>query len=317
MIFASDEVGGFDVAHRGYDPSFWVTVVAPPSTAQHLRRQVRRWVREWELDELHARDLSADQRMTVASHLSGTDAFWMAGGTDRELMTPEDVRRWRSDQAAVARDAFAASTQRGTIHPRYRGRGEAIERLLLDDRRVPAAPFVQFGIVGPGHVQAVVQAALRRYADASYAPAWRTREWLVDGKGRGRHGGPKLFDEILLPCLAGRTLDLPPALHAPAHPIGALIAAQGGGLNVMELLGGLPRFVDDPSEEPLIQLADLVGWGVRRRITHPSEATTRDLYRALLRSCRRTDDGLPVHLVYRGDRSGRPDDTRYRPLLHA
>jgi hypothetical protein len=83
-----------------------------------------------------------------------------------------------------------------------------------------------------------------------------------------------------------------------------------------ELLAGSTKFVEDSSTEPLIQLADLIGWAVRRRITHPHEPATRDLYGTLLRRCRRTDDGLPVHLIYRSTRSTQPDDRRYRPLLH-
>lgn len=317
MIFASDEAGGFDVAHSGFDPSLWVTLACPPATAQTLRRQVHYWLTEWELDELHARDLAPSQRLTMAHYVTGTDAFWMAAGTDGKLMTSSEVRQWRTDQANVAREAFDASTQRGTIHERYEGRGELIQRLLLDERRVPLAPFVQFGIVAPGHMQMVVQAALRRYADWGYRDAWQAREWLIDGKGVGRHGGPKLFNEILLPCLAGRTLHLPVGLRVLGHPIAQIADAHSGDLPVLELLRGMPTFVDDSSTEPLIQLADLIGWTVRRRITHPHEQATRDLYGILLRSCRRTDDGRPVNLIYRSTRSTRPDDQRYRPLLHA
>lgn len=316
MIFASDEAGGFDVAHSGYDPSLWVTLACPPAATQILRRQVAYWLAEWQVDELHARDLAPSQRLTIAHYLSGTDAFWMAAGTDRELMTVDEVREWRSDQAAIARDAFDASTQRGTIHERYEGRGEFIQRLLLDERRVPLAHFVQFGIVAPGHMQMVVQSALRRYADSCSQDAWQDRKWLIDGKGAGRHGGPKLFNEILLPCMAGRTLHLPIGLRAQNHPVGQLINAHNGGLGVLDLLGGMPTFVEDSSTEPLIQLADLIGWAVRRRITHPHEETTHDLYCTLLRSCRRTDDGRPVHLMYRSTRCAQPDDRRYRPLLH-
>ncbi|HEX8084553.1 MAG TPA: DUF3800 domain-containing protein [Solirubrobacteraceae bacterium] len=316
MIFASDEVGGFDVGHSGYDPSFWVTLVCPPATAATLRRQVDFWTTEWQLEELHARDLTSSQRLTIAHFLAGTDAFWMAAGIDRELMSADEVRQWRVDQAKIAREAYEASTQGDSIHARYRGRGELIQRLLLDQRRVPLAPFVQFGIVAPGHMQMVVQAALRRYADFSYRHAWQTREWLIDGKGAGRHGGPKLFEEILLPCLAGRTLHLPVSLRARDHPIAELIHAADGGLGVLDLLSGMPTFVDDSSSEPLIQVADLIGWAIRRRITHPAEETTRDLYGTLLRGCRRTDDGRPVHLMYRSTRSTPPDDRRYRPLLH-
>jgi hypothetical protein len=226
MIFASDEVGSFDVAHSGFDPSLWVTLACPPAAAQILRLQVAFWLNDWQVDELHARDLAPSQRLAIAHYLSGTDAFWMAAGTDRELMTVDEVREWRNDQADIAREAFDAS------------------------------------------VQMVVQAAMRRYGDSASRHGWQSREWLIDGKGAGRHGGPKLFNEILLPCLAGRTLHLPVGLRARDHPIGELIDAHDDGLGILDLLGGMPTFVPDSSTEPLIQLADLIGWAARRRITH-------------------------------------------------
>jgi hypothetical protein len=252
--------------------------------------------------------------MEIAHLISASDLIWTSWGTDQELMNAEEVAAWRTEQADVCASAFAASVGRGSIHAYYEGRGEAIERLIRNERAVGLPHFVQFGIVAPGHFQATFQAALRRFAGPMYRKAWETREVLIDTKGPGRHGGPRLLDEILLPILASHTLRLPAGYGAVGHPIADLLT-KDGGLPVLDFLGGSPRYVTSV-EEPLVQIADLIGWAVRRRITHPAEEATRALYGVLLRTCRRTDDGRPVNLMYRSSRP-RPDDARYRVLLHA
>lgn len=293
MLFVADETGTFDLARPGFDPSFWVTIAVPPLTADLLRSQVRAWCNEWDIEELHAVHLAPEQRAQIAAYLSGTDFVWVATGTAQDLMTPAIAEQWRSDQAENLREAYQRSEERGTVDPRYAGRGEELLRLATNRRRVPLAAFVQYGIVAGRHFADIVQAAVRRYSDRPAALSWTGRAVLVDGKGKGRHGGPVLMRELLYPILATLPISLPASL-AREQPLDRL----RHGMKVSELLGGDPRFIDNSASEPLIQVSDLIAWTIRRRLTHPEEASTEESYRKLLRRAAEVD-GFRVRMMWR------------------
>lgn len=308
MLFVSDETGSFDLARPSYDPSLWVTIAVPPATAAVMRAKVPEWCARWDVEELHAVQLSSGQRTEVASWLGGVEFIWKAGGTAQDLMSSGVAEGWRDDQAKEFRASYARSEARGSMDSRYVGRGEELYRLASNRRRVPPTAFVQYGIVAPKHFADVVQSAVRRYSAPEHASYWDERALVVDGKGVGRHGGPVLMTELLYPILATIPLEVPASM-AVNHPL----AGVHKGMPISEMFGGDPAFVNDSSSEPLIQIADLIAWVVRRRLTHPNERSTEEVYRRLLRRCPEVD-GLRVRMMWRN--GFEPTDLqRYRVLL--
>ena len=308
MLFVSDESGSFDLAHAVKAPSLWVTIAIPPSSAKAIREQVAAWCQEWEVDELHAVALAPHQRGRMAAWLSSADFVWKATGTARDLMSAEVAEGWRDDQAENFLVSFGESEARGTMDSRYVGRGDELHRMMIDRRRVPPTAFLQYGIVAGRHFADIVQAAVRRYGGAEHAADWAERALILDGKGQGRHGGPRFMAELLYPILATIPLDVPASI-----PVGHPLAKLRTGMKISELFGGDPRFVDDSSTEPLIQVADLIAWMVRRRLTHPHEAEVKAAYELLLRRCPEIDD-LRVRMMWRNGHQPK-DPSRYAALL--
>ena len=111
-------------------------------------------------------------------------------------------------------------------------------------------------------------------------------------------------------------LSFPVDLQDPKHPLARLRAHSGGGLNLVDLFGDRPSFPES-EDEPLIQLADLAGWLLRRAITHPDEAHTQTAYRLLKQRLYRPPDGmLPFRLFFRRGRTfTRADLPRYEHLF--
>jgi len=221
------------------------------------------------------------------------------------------ARRWREDQLGKFEDDFAASETRGTMHERYKGRGEELRRLISDERRVRLPQFVQLCIVAPKHVFDCAQAALRRYRDPSWAADWADQRLIFDRKDVRPEGGQRLAEATLYPILASMTLDVPMEFQVAGHPLTVTTKpGTGPGISLLDFYGGDPGFED--SAEPIIQLADFVAWSLRRRITHPTDAHARSLLSLLQPSHYRTG-ALGFHLFMR---TGTDFDPRpYRHLL--
>ena len=318
MRFASDESGGFDLAKPGFELSLWSTVVCPPSLAPILTARVREWCEQWDIDELHAIDMDSDQRLEVAAWIGAQDILWVATVIDSEIMTAADAQQWRSDQVAEFDRSYAASRARGSIHPRYVGRGDQIRKLLNDTRAVRLPQFVQFGVVAPRHIADCVQAAIYRYREPRWQPDWAQSRLIFDKKDLKPEGGQRLITEVLFPILAASemTLNLPVDYQDPNHPLIQLRARSAGGLNLLDLFGGDPVF-DDSKSEPVVQLADVAGWLLRRAITHPNEPETEAAFWLLRMRLYRPQEGvLPFKLFFRrGRQLTRADLPRYEHLM--
>ncbi|MGI8904070.1 MAG: DUF3800 domain-containing protein [Solirubrobacteraceae bacterium] len=298
MIFASDESGGFQLDRVGFEPSVWASVICPTSLHERVCHQVAAWCDAWGIEELHTRDLEDQQRLDVAGFIGGVDVTWTATVIDSIHMDAAGARRWRTDQLAKFEEDFAASETRGSMHKRYRGRGEGLRRLLSDERRVRLPQFVQFGIVAPKHVFDCAQGALRRYRDPSWAPDWAAQRLVFDRKDVRPEGGERLADATLYPILASMTLNLPIEFQLAGHPLAVTMKpGRGPGVSLLDFYGGDPTF-EDSGAEPTIQLADFVAWSVRRRITHPNDAHAHALVSLLRPSHYRTGD-LGFHLFMR------------------
>jgi hypothetical protein len=123
-----------------------------------------------------------------------------------------------------------------------------------------------------------VNAALRRYGALASASAWVERELLVHTKGPGRQRGPVFMRELPYPILATLPMSLPVGFQQADHPLSELRA----GMKISDFFQGDPVFVDS-QHEPLVQVPDLIGWVIRRRLTHPTETATMATFRLLRR----------------------------------
>lgn len=314
MEFGCDESGGFDLARNGFELSLWSTVVCPPGERVKLANLVEGCCERWGVQELHATSLDAEQKLEVALGLSALEIVWTATVIDSEIMTADEAETWRNDQIAKFLADFDASENRGSMEARYVDKRELIESLLT---RTKLSSFVQYGIVAPTHIHSAVQAALLRYRDARWNDDWRSSALNLDRKDLQATDGEKLIKEILLPILASRqmTLDLPPEYLNPKHPIAQF--RRGSGVALLDLLGESPRLVDS-ADDVLVQCADVAGWLLRRRITHPHEAQTEAAFNVLkLRMYRTGVPDLPFKLVWRNGRQiARSDLSRYQHLLN-
>src|ERR1019366_4985453 len=260
MIFASDESGGFQLDRVGFDPSVWTSIICPTSLRRRVSDQVAAWCESWGIQELHTRELEDEQRVEVAAFIGGVDVTWTATVIDSVHMDGSGARRWRADQMVKFEEDFAASEVRGTMHQRYRGRGDEFRRLLADERRVPLPQFVQFGIVAPKHIFHSAQAALRRYRDPTWAPDWADQYLVFDRKDVRPEGGQRLAEAILYPTLASMTLNLPAEFQLAGHPLTKTMKpGRESGISLLDFYGGDPRF-EDSRANSIIQLADFVAW---------------------------------------------------------
>jgi Protein of unknown function (DUF3800) len=297
MLFVSDESGGFNLSASAWDPSLWSTLVCPPSCAPKLRDQTLAWCEQWGVEELHGSELKSEQRREVATFLGAQEIIWLATVIDSGMMSASEAEQWRADQVAIFDQSWAESEERGTMHSRYVGMKDKVRRLLANPRKVRPTPFVQFGIVAPSHIYESAKAAIRHYEDPRWSDDWTDQALIFDQKDIKPEGGQRLLREVLTPVLAGKVITLGMGYQDKGHPLRQ--ATSNGGLNVLEFCGGEPRFVDS-RQEPLVQLADLIGWTMRRVITNPSDQETMTDYRLLKLRCYRSSPS-PIRLFTRRD----------------
>jgi hypothetical protein len=292
---ASDESGNFHhLAGQGFDssgPSLWATVLCPESTRDSVETLVRELCARWDIDELHAKTLPWPYRLEACAALAATDIRWVATVTDASLFSAEELVRWRVEQAAKFERSWQASQARGTTHPEYEGRDAEIRDLLSNARRVRPAHYLQHAVVAPGHIHACLSAAVRAFRAPRYDADWNGIRLVFDSK---QGGGQALLREALRPILAATdmTLDMPLDYLREGHPLYANHRLPSGGLDLRSLFGTSPEFVES-SSEPLVQVADVVAWVLRRRLSRPDDADAGTAMRLLqLRQWRPNPLGL-------------------------
>jgi hypothetical protein len=119
-----DESGDYGFPADRFDCYVQAAVICPDSALAPAEAFVRDRCTAWDLEELHAHQLLAEQLHEVADFLSDGPIELCAQLTDTVLTTPEVIQSWRLDQAA----AYARSI------PTYRGQGGSDPDVLADLR---------------------------------------------------------------------------------------------------------------------------------------------------------------------------------------
>ncbi len=285
MIYATDESGSFALQRTSFECSVLTTLVCPPSLRPVLAAFVQTHCASWEVSELHASKLDADQRREVAIFLANQELIWTATVIDNEIFPGAEVEPWRDEQVSIFEKTWQASQERGSTHPAYAGRGDEVRRLL---RRGASSPsFVEYGIVMPRHVHDAVQASISRYRGRHWRQDWCSPQLLFDAKDRY---GERLLTSILFPILAtdAMALDLPVDYQQAGHPLLTTHGSSNSGIDLVSFFDGLPRFPESHAE-PLIQLVDVIGWIAQRHLRFPDDDDASDAYRILRRRQFSTD----------------------------
>jgi hypothetical protein len=308
MIFATDESGGFALMRETFDFSLLTTLVCPPSRRLALAEFVEDRCRAWGLDELHGVDLDSASRREVALFLAHQEVVWNATVIDNEIFPAEEVEPWRTGQLAEMDRTWAASQSRGTTHPRYSGGIDHLRRLL--DHGTSDASFVEYAIAMPRHIQDAVQAAISRYRGPAWASDWEASELLFDAKDRR---GERLVSGILFPILASAemALTLPVDYQEEGHPLRATHRSGAGGLDLVSFFGGEPTFPSS-TDEPLIQLVDLIAYVAQRYLRFADDLENASTYR-LLRRRQYPTGPARFRFIARGA-GAKEDPPRYRHL---
>lgn len=282
--------------------SVWATVVCPDS---HLDR-VRAWVAdrcvEWGVAELHAgrstqetRALWPNERHEVCAFVATGDLLWDATLVDSLMLSAADVAARQANQLKQFRKDWARSKRGESTRPADFALGRLTEELLDPSSGVKAAPFTQYAAIAPRHVRETVQSIIRVYHEPRWRDEFCALRTTFDRKNEPQRPadtpGEILFFNVVMPILASpqMALSLPPAFQDPTHPLHACHGAtQRGGIDIASLLDGGVRFVDS-EQDPLIQLADVLAYVMRRAATKPQdEAAARSYAIARRRLFQRT-----------------------------
>lgn len=284
MHFGSDESGDFNMT-RPWDQScsVWATVVCPD---RHIDR-VCIWVadrrHQWGVDELHARPTATTRALTprerheVCAFVGTGDLLWEATVVDSVMLSAADVTARQVKQQRQFRRDWTRSKRAQSADPADLALGERIDELLDPAEGVKAAPFTQYATVAPGHLHEAVQATLRVYQDRKWRDEFRVLNMAFDRKNEPERTaetpGEVLFFNAVMPILASpkMALSLPPPFQDPSHPLWTCHrAASGNGISIPSLFDGGVRFVDS-STHPLVQLADVLAYVLRRALTRPTD----------------------------------------------
>ena len=309
MIYATDESGSFALQRASFECSLLTTLVCPPSLRRALAAFVDARCVSWEVPELHAAELDSDQRREVAIFLANQDLIWTATVIDNEIFPGAEVKPWREKQSSIFEDSWQASQERGSTHPTYVGRGDEVRRLLR--RGASSASFVEYAIVMPRHVHDAVQASIARYRGRHWRRDWGSSHLFFDAKDRY---GERLLTNILFPILAtdAMALDLPVDYQEAGHPLRTTHRSSSSGIDLVSFFGATPSFPESHAE-PLIQLADVIGWIAQRHLRFPDDDDARDAFR-ILRRRQFSTDIWRFRFFARRD-IGKADLRRYAHLL--
>jgi hypothetical protein len=101
VYFFFDESGDFAFPREGFDCYVQAALICPDSALTSLEAAVADLLAKWGLRELHAAELSPEQRLEVARRIGQFDCQLLAHVTDNTLVTVEKIEQFRLDQAAA------------------------------------------------------------------------------------------------------------------------------------------------------------------------------------------------------------------------
>lgn len=180
-----DESGDYAFPVDRFDCYVQAAVICPESALPGAAAFVQARCAAWDLAELHAHQMSADQLHEVAEFLATGSIELCAQLTDSVLTTPEVIQSCRLDQAA----AYERSTAN---YRRQGGRDQDVVANLEKQikkaglaSQIPDGEFVQATLLVDGTVQAI-QRALYAYAAKKWRDAFHEFRFIIDGSSQAR-----------------------------------------------------------------------------------------------------------------------------------
>ncbi|MGB0097078.1 MAG: hypothetical protein WBP81_31625 [Solirubrobacteraceae bacterium] len=105
MYYFFDESGDFAFPDDRFDSYVQAALICPDSQLNEVERFVRQQRRplwpDWDVEELHATDLSDDQLLIIANFINESLCHLLAYVTDTVLVTGREIAQFRIDQAAT------------------------------------------------------------------------------------------------------------------------------------------------------------------------------------------------------------------------
>lgn len=297
----TDESGDFLFPDDGFDCYSQAVVICPDSCLGLVSDFVSGRCGRWGLEELHAHRMTGQMLLEVCDFISESGCGLLAMVTDTELVSADDIFRFRLAQAAA--------NKRGL--DRYHAEGGRSEEIAaITDRnikRVGLEAQIQDGQFIQAHFLVLLlgrglQKAVLWYQADEWDEDLARFTFVVDRKLPGKLStGEKYLHEIIVPALASReeALDIPKAWHErPDHPFlmnfereSAWVRGRdvSGAIDLRAIFEGGVRF-EDSGAHPGLQLADTVAHVVRRAVLEPQNAIIRAAYDQLRPQLRNEDD---------------------------
>lgn len=277
MLIGVDTSGKFEFG--AYEPTVVAAAVAPEETARELAQwttdALQRWGRAGTLSELHAQELGWPERREVCEMLAARDDLRLAAVVTDSLLlrSPAALRRHRERQIEKIELLPSPTTQRGRDL-----RERALE--LLRGEQLTDGDYALIAVL-PMIAMAAAQRAVAFFAADADRHLIEELKLHVDKEAAVtvRYGNDSLF-----PVLSGDPrfrLRLPAHWREdPRHPLlKRALALDGDGLVATELFSEF-AWVDSHAY-PLVQVADVVAWVLRRTLKNPAEAAPAELFSML------------------------------------
>jgi len=217
----TDESGDFLLPDDRFDCYSQAVVLCPDSCLGHVGDFVSGCCKRWGLEELHAHQMTEQMLLEVCEFFPKSGCSLLAMVTDTELVSADDIFRFRLAQAAANRRGLDRYHSEG---------GQSEEIAAFTDRnikrvgleaQIPDGQFIQAQflvlLLGRG-----IQKAVLWYQAEEWDEDLGRFTFVADRKLPGKLSmGEKYLDDVIVPALASRegALDVPEAWHErPDHP---------------------------------------------------------------------------------------------------
>ncbi len=313
-----DESGDYAFPVDRFDCYVQAAVICPDTALASAEAFVRNRCLAWNLDELHAHQLSAEQLQQVADFLSDGPIELCVQLTDTVLTTPEVIYSCRLDQAAAYERSIKNYRRSGGTDPNVEADLRAHIKKAGLSSQISDGEFVHATLLVDGTVQAI-QRALYTYGADEWREDFREFRFIMDAKLPGKKSaGEKYLSSKIVDLMAGskrhRFSWRPEWSEAPAHPWVERFCFNGS-VQLDPLFEHGLQFVPSHDQAGL-QLADAVAFIVRKAVMDQTEDIIRCYELLSRRLADRKGHCFVVARLPAGTRDQQPL-LRYQPLAKA
>jgi hypothetical protein len=268
-----DESGDYAFPADRFDCYVQAAVICPESVLASAEAFVRDRCVAWDLEELHAHQLSAEQLHEVAYFLSDSPIELCAQLTDTVLTTPEVIQSCRLDQAAAYERSIDNYRRQGGSDSGVMANLQVQIKKAGLASQIPDGEFVQATLLVDGAVHAI-QRALFVYGADEWRESFREFRFIIDGKLSGKKSaGEKYLSSMIVDLIAAPSrhrFDYRPGWREdPVHPWVNRFCSDGKIQLDPLFVHGLQ--FERSHDHAGLQLADAVAFIVRRAVMEQTE----------------------------------------------